>query len=202
VLRSAVSVGSNRTFHQDLGLRLRQLVDIALRALSPAVNDPTTAVQCLDRIVRFLADRPLGVVHHRDRHGAVRLVEDAPGWEDLVDLAFTELRGAAVAGPQVTRRMLAGSTTCFRSLPRNAGSRCCGTGRSSRTPWSTPRRSPPTAPSRWSPTGGASAGRAVGARGGSRRPRGGWALGAARPAGVAADLDPRQPAAMRQDSRP
>ncbi|MFI6105267.1 DUF2254 domain-containing protein [Streptomyces sp. NPDC051310] len=111
VLRSAVSVGSDRTFHQDLGLGLRQLVDIALRALSPAVNDPTTAVQCLDRIVQFLAvvaDRPLGVVHHRDRHGAVRLVEDAPGWEDLVDLAFTELRGAAVAGPQVTRRMLAG----------------------------------------------------------------------------------------------
>ncbi|MFE0201533.1 DUF2254 family protein, partial [[Kitasatospora] papulosa] len=78
-LRHSVSVGVERTFHQDLGFGLRQLSDIALRALSPAVNDPTTAVQCLDRIVEFLAAvavRPLGAVHHRDRKGVVRLVQN------------------------------------------------------------------------------------------------------------------------------
>lgn len=95
-LRYTVSVGVERTFHQDLGLGLRQLSDIALRALSPAVNDPTTAVQCLDRIVQILAvvvRRPLGAVHHRDRRGAVRLVQNVPGWTDLVDLGLTEVRG-------------------------------------------------------------------------------------------------------------
>lgn len=111
VLRSAVSVGVERTFHQDVSFGLRQLVDIALRAMSSAMNDPTTAVQCLDRIVQFLAavaPRPLGTVRHRDRRGVVRLVQDVPGWSDLVDLAFAELRLCAAGSPQVTRRMLAG----------------------------------------------------------------------------------------------
>ncbi|WP_418961539.1 DUF2254 domain-containing protein [Streptomyces tritici] len=110
-LESCVYVGVERTSHQDLGFGLRQLADIGLRALSPAVNDPTTAVQCLDRIVQFLAalaDRPLGTVAHLDRAGAVRLVQDVPDWRNLVDLGFTELRGCAAGSPQISRRMLAG----------------------------------------------------------------------------------------------
>lgn len=110
-LRYTVSVGVERTLHQDLAFGLRQLSDIALRALSSAVNDPTTAVQCLDRIVQFLAavaKLPLGVVHHRDRKGVVRLVQDVPGWADLVDLGFEEIRRCATDSPQVTRRLLAG----------------------------------------------------------------------------------------------
>ncbi|MCC3775062.1 DUF2254 domain-containing protein [Streptomyces sp. UNOB3_S3] len=109
-LRYTVSVGVERTFHQDLGFGLRQLSDIAQRALSPAVNDPTTAVACLDRITQFLAavaGRPLGTLHHRDRRGRVRLVQDLPGWTDLVDLGFAEIRGCAINSPQVTRRLMA-----------------------------------------------------------------------------------------------
>lgn len=110
VLQSSVSVGVERTFHQDLGFGLRQLSDIGLRALSSAVNDPTTAVQCVDRIVQFLAaaaHRPLGAVHHRDRDGVVRLVQGGPEWGDLVDLGFAEIRGQAVGDPQVSRRLMA-----------------------------------------------------------------------------------------------
>ncbi|MFD9070127.1 DUF2254 domain-containing protein [Streptomyces lasiicapitis] len=110
-LRYTVSVGVERTFHQDLGFGLRQLSDIALRALSPAVNDPTTAVQALDRIIQFLASvtpYPLGALHHRDRRGTVRLVQPVPSWPDLVDLGLTEIRACAAGHPQVTRRMLAG----------------------------------------------------------------------------------------------
>ncbi|MEV5685749.1 DUF2254 domain-containing protein [Streptomyces sp. NPDC052164] len=110
-LTYTVSVGVERVLHQDLGFGLRQLSDIALRALSAAVNDPTTAVQCLDRIVQFLAAvvrLPLGAVHHRDKTGRVRLVQDVPGWTDLVDLAFEEIRGCSAGTPQVTRRLLAG----------------------------------------------------------------------------------------------
>ncbi|MEU8887931.1 DUF2254 domain-containing protein [Streptomyces sp. NPDC048442] len=110
-LRYSVSVGVERTFHQDLGFGLRQLADIALRALSPAVHDPTTAVQALDRIVQFLsaaAELPLGALWHRDAKGVVRFVQDVPGWADLVDLGLSEIRGAVMGNPQVSRRMMAG----------------------------------------------------------------------------------------------
>ncbi|MFE4654564.1 DUF2254 domain-containing protein [Streptomyces sp. NPDC056707] len=109
--RYTISVGVERTPQQDLAFGLRQLSDIALRALSPAVNDPTTAVQCLDRIVQLLAAMvhlPLGAVQHRDGAGVVRLVQDGPEWTDLVDLAFEEIRWCAARSPQVSRRMLAG----------------------------------------------------------------------------------------------
>ncbi|WP_327397283.1 DUF2254 domain-containing protein [Streptomyces phaeochromogenes] len=117
-----VSVGAERTFHQDLGFGLRQLSDIALRALSPAVNDPTTAVQAVDRIVQFLssvAQRPLGALLHRDRQGTVRLVQPVPDWTELVDLAFTEIRGCAVSSPQVTRRLLAGLDDLLGAVPED-----------------------------------------------------------------------------------
>ncbi|MEU5657085.1 DUF2254 domain-containing protein [Streptomyces sp. NPDC047737] len=110
-LRRTVLVGVERSLYQDPAFGLRQLSDIALRALSSSVNDPTTAVQCLDRIVQFLSvavHLPLGPLHHRDRRGAVRLVQEVPGWTELVDLAFEEIRGCAASSPQVTRRFLAG----------------------------------------------------------------------------------------------
>lgn len=110
-LRYTLSVGVERTFHQDPAFGLRQLSDIGLRALSPAVNDPTTAVQALDRVVQLLAAlsrRPLDAVVHRDRRGAARLVQSVPGWTELVDLGIAEVRGCAVGAPQVSRRMLAG----------------------------------------------------------------------------------------------
>ncbi|MFD9790921.1 DUF2254 domain-containing protein [Streptomyces sp. NPDC059070] len=115
-----VSVGVERTFHQDVGFGLRQLSDIALRALSPAVNDPTTAVQCLDRIVQLLAAlaaRPLGTVGHRDHHGEVRLLQPVPSWENLVDLGFAEIRTYAVGSPQVTRRLVAALDELLRLTP-------------------------------------------------------------------------------------
>ncbi|MFF9919592.1 DUF2254 domain-containing protein [Streptomyces globisporus] len=119
-LRPAVSVSVERTLNQDLAFGLRQLADIALRALSTSVNDPTTAVQCLDRIVQFLAavaHLPLGTVHHRDRAGRVRLVQDGPGWDDLVDLAFEEIRWCLAGSPQVSRRLMAGLDDLLLIVP-------------------------------------------------------------------------------------
>ncbi|MFD6421881.1 DUF2254 domain-containing protein [Streptomyces sp. NPDC060198] len=117
----AVSVGVERTLRRDASFGLRQLTDIALHALSAAVNDPTTAVQCLDRTVQFLAalaDRPLGTVRHRDHRGEVRLVVETPDWDDLVDLAFEEVRRCVPeAGPQVTRRLLAGLDDLLAAVP-------------------------------------------------------------------------------------
>ncbi|MGW2838823.1 DUF2254 domain-containing protein [Streptomyces sp. NPDC001493] len=118
----AVSVGVERTLRRDPSFGLRQLTDIALHALSAAVNDPTTAVQCLDRTVQLLAayaDRPLGTVRHRDHRGEVRLVVETPDWTDLVDLAFEEVRRCVpeAGGPQVVRRLLAGLDDLLLFVP-------------------------------------------------------------------------------------
>ncbi|MEW2413118.1 DUF2254 domain-containing protein [Streptomyces sp. NPDC046866] len=110
VLQAALDIGVERTTEQDLAFGIRQLADIASRALSPAVNDPTTAVQSLDRIqvlLTALARQPLGRARHRDRGGAVRLVETLPSWPELLDLALTEIRDYGVGSVQVTRRIAA-----------------------------------------------------------------------------------------------
>jgi uncharacterized membrane protein len=86
--------GHERTFEQDPLMGLRLLADIALRALSPAVNDPTTAVQALDAVdslLRPLATRALDVGRINDAHGTLRVVVPMPEWEDFVAVALDEL---------------------------------------------------------------------------------------------------------------
>ncbi|GGM53593.1 hypothetical protein GCM10012275_25800 [Longimycelium tulufanense] len=121
-LRKALGVGPERTMYQDIAFGFRQLVDIAIRALSPGVNDPTTAVQALDRIHALLSDlldKPLGEQYHRDRDGVVRLVEPLPGWDSLIDLAFTEILLYGVTSPQVTRRMVAALIDLVEHAPED-----------------------------------------------------------------------------------
>jgi uncharacterized membrane protein len=106
--------------YQDVSFGLRQLVDIAIRALSPAVNDPTTAVQSLDRIhvlLTSMSDLPLGERRHPDRSGTVRLIEPLPDWADLVTLGFTEIMLCGVGAPQVTRRMAAALDDLLAAVP-------------------------------------------------------------------------------------
>ena len=94
-LRACVAVGPERTLDQDPRFVFRILVDIANKALSPAVNDPTTAVIALDQIDNLLlclGRRRLdeGVAHDRD--GKLRLVYGTPDWPDYVTLAASEIR--------------------------------------------------------------------------------------------------------------
>ncbi|MEV6956951.1 DUF2254 domain-containing protein [Streptomyces sp. NPDC051183] len=118
-LQAALDIGVERTTEQDLAFGIRQLADIAARALSPAVNDPTTAVQSLDRIQVLLtafAGQPLGRAYHRGASGGVRLVETLPSWPELLDLALTEIRDYGVGSVQITRRIAA----CLDDLERIA----------------------------------------------------------------------------------
>ncbi|MDI2131833.1 DUF2254 domain-containing protein [Yinghuangia seranimata] len=106
----ALRLGTERSMHQDFAYGFRQLSDIAARALSPAVNDPTTAVHAFDRIHMLLGmavKLPLGTRVHVDRKGRVRVVEAVPTWADVVDLAYTETRLYGAGAPQVTRRLVA-----------------------------------------------------------------------------------------------
>ncbi|HZR26667.1 MAG TPA: DUF2254 domain-containing protein [Vicinamibacterales bacterium] len=109
-LRRAVKLGRDRTFEQDPKYAIRLLVDIAIRALSPAVNDPTTAVQALDQIGDLLirlAPRQLEAGAYRDHDGVLRLVVRLPAWEDFLRLAFDEIRTYGAGSVQVMRRMKA-----------------------------------------------------------------------------------------------
>jgi uncharacterized membrane protein len=106
----AMNCSPARTLYQDPSYGIRQLVDIAIRALSPAVNDPTTAVQSLDRlhaVLRAVAGRPDPTGCYLDSSGAVRLIEPVAGWDRLVDLAFTEIGLYGSGSPQVTRKLFA-----------------------------------------------------------------------------------------------
>ena len=107
-LRHAVRIGRQRTFEQDPKYAIRLLVDIAIRALSPAVNDPTTAVQCLDHIedlLRRLSARDLAVGEVADQSGVLRLIFPTPRWEDFLSLAFDEIRSYGASSIQVVRRL-------------------------------------------------------------------------------------------------
>ncbi|HEX4433634.1 MAG TPA: DUF2254 domain-containing protein, partial [Acidimicrobiales bacterium] len=106
----ALDCGAVRSLYQDPCYGVRQLVDIAIRAVSPAINDPTTAVQTLDRlhgILRALADRPDPSGLALDAAGAVRVIIPEPDWTRVFDLAFTEIALYGAGDPQISRKLMA-----------------------------------------------------------------------------------------------
>jgi uncharacterized membrane protein len=118
--RKAFEMGEERTFEQDPKFAIRLLVDIAIKALSPAVNDPTTAVQALDQIedlLRRLGSRRLEIGAIRDGAGKLRLVIPHPSWEDFLVLAFEEIRLYGANSVQVMRRMNALVSDLIFALP-------------------------------------------------------------------------------------
>jgi len=109
-LRSAIELGAERTFDQDPKYAIRLLVDIAIRALSPAVNDPTTAVQALNEIEDLLlrlGRRRLEIGTYRDTAGNPKFLMRYPTWEDFLRLALDEIRFYGANSVQVMRRMKA-----------------------------------------------------------------------------------------------
>jgi len=110
VLMDGIELGEQRTFEHDPAYAIRLLADIAIRALSPAVNDPTTAVQSLDQIEDLLirlSGRDLERSACRDGDGALRLVVPTPAWADLLRLALDEICFCGATSVQVMRRMTA-----------------------------------------------------------------------------------------------
>ena len=107
-LWQAIYLTEERTFEQDPKYPIRLLVDVAIKALSPAVNDPTTAVQAIDQIedlLRRLGRSSLEDVHAQDGEGVVRLIYPTPNWEDFLRLGFDEIRQYGSGSVQVMRRL-------------------------------------------------------------------------------------------------
>ncbi|MFD9849293.1 DUF2254 family protein [Streptomyces parvus] len=119
-LLSALHIGPSRRLDHDPAYGLRLLVDIALRALSPAVNDPTTAIQAIDRIesaLLRLARCPLGPTTHHDRTGVPRATINHPRWTDLLELALAEITIRGATSLQVHRRLRFLLATLTKHLP-------------------------------------------------------------------------------------
>lgn len=107
-LRHGIEIGDERTFEQDPKYAIRLLVDIAIKALSPAVNDPTTAVQALDQIEDLLlrlGQRDLEIGAYRGDDGKLRLVVPSPAWPELLQLGLDEICSCGATSVQVMRRM-------------------------------------------------------------------------------------------------
>ena len=105
---AAITVAKDRTMQQDVAFGFRQLVDIAEKALSPGINDPTTAVQALDQLhdlLRRLATRPLLEGHYPDDDGSVRLVTPPETFAGYLDLALAEIDQYGADVEQVQRRI-------------------------------------------------------------------------------------------------
>jgi uncharacterized membrane protein len=112
--------GPERTFGQDPLFAFRLLADIGMRALSPAVNDPATAVQVLDTIeslLQLLVPRDLDVAEVADDAGTIRVVLALPSWDDYLRTALDDLLESAAQSPMVLLRARALLTTVLNAAP-------------------------------------------------------------------------------------
>jgi len=110
-LHAMIALGAERTVEQDPAFAIRIMADIAVKALSAAINDPTTAVQALDHlgnVLRLLGATPLhGPLTFRDTEGTPRLLMPGRTWADYLTLAVTEIREYGSTSIQVMRRLRA-----------------------------------------------------------------------------------------------
>ncbi len=108
-ISDAVVVGRERTPVQDIEFFVRQLVEVALRALSPGINDPFTAIAVIDRLGGSLAlamQRGNPQKLWADTDGKVRLIAETSTFDGLADLSFNQIRQAAASHPDVLIRLV------------------------------------------------------------------------------------------------
>lgn len=104
-----IDLGPHRTMDQDLEFAIDQMVEIGIRALSPAINDTFTGLACIDWLgscLRDLAAIPVDRSIHCDADGAIRVVERGRSFEGMVTAAFAKIRQSAAANPAVTIRLV------------------------------------------------------------------------------------------------
>jgi len=121
-LLASVALGSERTIEQDPTFAFRILVDIAIKALSPAINDPTTAVLAIDqlhRLLRLVGKRFLHGYEIRDNAGQMRTIFRTPNWEDFVHITFREIRFCGAGSLQIARRLRAMIENLMLTLPEH-----------------------------------------------------------------------------------
>jgi uncharacterized membrane protein len=120
ILCGQVAFGRERTIEQDTTFAFRVIVDIAIKALSKAINDPTTAVLSIDqlhRLLRAVGKRHLHDDEVHDREGKLRVILRTPDWDDFVILACNEIRLYGAENAQIARRLRAMIENLLQTLP-------------------------------------------------------------------------------------
>ncbi len=108
-LQDAFIIGARRTPFQDIELYFDELIEIALRALSPGINDPYTALTCIDWLTAALASmarRQMPSRYRHDREGTLRVIADAPELATLIGHSFDRVRHAGADQPPVLLKLL------------------------------------------------------------------------------------------------
>lgn len=119
-LTGSVAVAPERTIEQDSTFAIRVIVDVANKALSPAINDPTTGVLAIDqlhRLLRLVGQRHLHDEIVADAAGKRRLLLRTPNWDDFVHLACCEIRLYGAGNFQIARRLRAMIDDLIANLP-------------------------------------------------------------------------------------
>jgi len=108
-IHNAVTLGAGRLRLQDVEFLIEQLVEIAVRALSPGINDPFTAITCLDQLgttLAELAERTIPAGYYYDADGELRVISDTVTFQGIVDNAFNQIRQHGASNVAVTIRLL------------------------------------------------------------------------------------------------
>ncbi len=123
-LRGAIVIGRNRTIYQDLGFSIRRIVELAQRSLSPGINDPTTALYCIDRLGEVfgrMAGRELPSPVRHDKAGQLRVVMDVIDVKELACKAFSAIARYGISDADVVTRLANTMDKLGRSLSFSAG---------------------------------------------------------------------------------
>ena len=108
-LLAAFDIGPTRTMQQDIEFGIVQIVDIALRAISPAVNDPTTAISAVDQLssilIRWVSRAPPESYFYDPPH-VLRVIVHWTDFDGVLDLAFEQIRHYSVADAAVSLRLM------------------------------------------------------------------------------------------------
>ena len=108
-INQAAVIGIYPSWNQDVTYAVNQLVAIAVRALSPSINDPFLAMSCIDRLgaaLIHLAQKSIPPSYRYDERGKLRLITSSFSFEGVLDRSFNQIRQAAVSDVAVTIRLL------------------------------------------------------------------------------------------------
>ncbi|MEP6515234.1 DUF2254 domain-containing protein [Microcoleus vaginatus] len=124
-INDAFILGQERTEYQDIKFPIDQLVEIALRAISPGINDPFTAIRCIDRLsagLSRLAERDFPSPYRYDDEQNLRVIVEGVTFEGLVDAAFNQIRQYSKSDVAVTIRLLE-AIACIATYTHNSKQR-------------------------------------------------------------------------------
>ncbi|UCS93064.1 DUF2254 domain-containing protein [Echinicola marina] len=115
-VKSLFITGRKRTSTQDVEFSIRQMVEVAARALSPGVNDPFTAITCIDKltdVICYLTSAQLPSPYHLDEEGEVFLITKTISFEDVMNVSFNQIRQYGEDSPAVIIRLMEAMLTIY-----------------------------------------------------------------------------------------